>query len=98
MIKKIYLKRKKIYKLAKYKIKCDKINKSKSNRNLIKKNTGLALDTYFPAPKLIQLLNLNNKFKEKLKNGSALFGTIDTYLIYRLTKQKSYTTDFTNAS
>ena len=33
-----------------------------------------------------------------MKNGSALFGTIDTYLIYRLTKQKSYTTDFTNAS
>ena len=52
----------------------------------------------FSAPKLVQLLNLNNKFKEKLKNGSALFGTIDTYLIYRLTKQKSYTTDFTNAS
>ncbi len=77
---------------------CDKINKSKLNRNLIKKNTGLTLDTYFPAPKLVQLLNLNNKFKEKLKNGSALFGTIDTYLIYRLTKQKSYTTDFTNAS
>ena len=77
---------------------CDKINKSKLNRNLIKKNTGLTLDTYFPAPKLVQLLNLNNKLKEKLKNGSALFGTIDTYLIYRLTKQKSYTTDFTNAS
>ncbi len=77
---------------------CDKINKSKLNRNLIKKNTGLTLDTYFPAPKLVQLLNLNNKLKEKLKNGSALFGTIDTYLIYRFTKQKSYTTDFTNAS
>ena len=77
---------------------CNKINKSKLNRNLIKKNTGLTLDTYFPAPKLVQLLNLNNKLKEKLKNGSALFGTIDTYLIYRLTKQKSYTTDFTNAS
>ena len=77
---------------------CDKINKSKLNRNLIKKNTGLTLDTYFPAPKLVQLLNLNKKLKEKLKNGSALFGTIDTYLIYRLTKQKSYATDFTNAS
>ncbi len=77
---------------------CNKINKSTLNRNLIKKNTGLTLDTYFPAPKLIQLLNLNNNLKEKLKKGSALFGTIDTYLIYRLTKQKSYVTDFTNAS
>ena len=77
---------------------CDKINKSSLNRNLIKKNTGLKLDTYFPAPKLVELLKSNGKLKEKLKNGTALFGTIDTYLIYRLTKQKSYATDFTNAS
>lgn len=77
---------------------CDKINNSKLNTDLIKKKTGLKVDTYFPAPKLVQLLKTNKKLKEKLKNGSALFGTIDTYLIYRLTKQKSYSTDFTNAS
>jgi glycerol kinase len=35
---------------------------------------------------------------KKLKNGSALFGTIDTYLVYRLTNMESYSTDFTNAS
>ena len=77
---------------------CDKINQSSLNKKLIKENTGLTLDTYFPAPKLVQLLASNNKLKEKLKNGSALFGTIDTYLIYRLTEQKSYMTDITNAS
>ena len=77
---------------------CDKINKSSANRKLIKEDTGLTLDTYFPAPKLVELLASNKKLKQKLKNGSALFGTIDTYLIYRLTKQKSYTTDTTNAS
>ena len=77
---------------------CDKINKSKKNKNLIKKKTGLTLDTYFPASKLIALLNSNKKIKDKLKNGTALFGTIDTYLIYRLTNQKIYCTDFTNAS
>ena len=77
---------------------CDKINKSKKNKNLIKKKTGLTLDTYFPASKLIALLDSNKKIKDKLKNGTALFGTIDTYLIYRLTNQKMYATDYTNAS
>ena len=77
---------------------CDRINKFSTNRKLIKKNTGLTLDTYFPAPKLVQLLSTKKILKEKLKNGSALFGTMDTYLIYRLTKQKSYSTDITNAS
>ena len=77
---------------------CDKINKTKKNVNLIKSKTGLTLDTYFPASKLVHFLKLNPKIKNKLKEGSALFGTIDTYLIYRLTNQKSYTTDFTNAS
>ena len=77
---------------------CDKINKSIKNKKLIKKKTGLTLDTYFPASKLIELLNSNKKIKDKLKNGTALFGTIDTYLIYRLTNQKIYCTDFTNAS
>ena len=77
---------------------CEKINKSKKNKNLIKKKTGLTLDTYFPASKLIELLNSNKKIKNKLKNGTALFGTIDTYLIYQLTNQKIYSTDYTNAS
>ena len=77
---------------------CDQINKSNKNRILLKKTTGLTLDTYFPAPKLVELLSKENKLKKKLNNGSALFGTIDTYLIYRLTNQKSYTTDITNAS
>ena len=77
---------------------CDRINKSSKNRIILKKSTGLTLDTYFPAPKLVELLSKKNKLKQKLKNGTALFGTIDTYIIYRLTNQKSYTTDFTNAS
>ncbi len=77
---------------------CDKINRSSKNQSLIKKKTGLILDTYFPAPKLVQLLKTKKNLRNKLKNGLALFGTIDTYLIYRLTKQKSYATDVTNAS
>jgi len=77
---------------------CNSIGKSKSKSKFIKNLTGLELDTYFPASKLVWILKNNKKLAKKLKNGSALFGTIDTYLIYRLTNTESYSTDFTNAS
>ena len=77
---------------------CNTISKSKTKSRYIKNSTGLELDTYFPASKLSWLLKNNKKLATKLKNGSALFGTIETYLIFRLTKTKSYLTDFTNAS
>jgi len=77
---------------------CKKISKSKVKSRLIKNLTGLELDTYFPASKLSWLLKNKKNLAYKLKNGTALFGTIDTYLIYRLTKTKSYLTDYTNAS
>ncbi|MBG77240.1 MAG: Glycerol kinase [Alphaproteobacteria bacterium MarineAlpha5_Bin12] len=77
---------------------CNKIGKSKIKSKMIKNFTGLELDTYFPASKLSWLLKNKKKLAYKIKTGSALFGTIDTYLIYRLTKTKSYSTDYTNAS
>jgi glycerol kinase len=60
--------------------------------------TGLKVDTYFPASKLRWLLDNRPDLKARLKDGTALFGTIDTYLIYRLTDGKVYATDHTNAS
>ncbi|MBI9048830.1 MAG: glycerol kinase GlpK [Anaerolineaceae bacterium] len=60
--------------------------------------TGLRIDTYFPASKLRWLLDDRPELAARLKDGSALFGTIDTYLIYRLTGCKIYATDHTNAS
>ncbi len=60
--------------------------------------TGLKIDTYFPASKLKWLLDARPEIRARLKDGSALFGTIDTYLIYRLTGGKIYATDHTNAS
>jgi glycerol kinase len=60
--------------------------------------TGLKIDTYFPASKLHWLLENHSGLKKKLKDGSALFGTIETYLIYRLTNGKVYASDHTNAS
>lgn len=64
----------------------------------VHKLTGLKIDTYFPASKLHWLLANQPDLRAKLKDGSALFGTIDTYLIYRLTGGKVYASDHTNAS
>lgn len=71
---------------------------SAGNENIVHELTGLKIDTYFPASKLRWLLDARPDLRAKLKNGSALFGTIDTYLIYRLTGGKVYATDHTNAS
>lgn len=71
---------------------------SAGNENIVHELTGLKIDTYFPASKLCWLLDARPDLRAKLKNGSALFGTIDTYLIYRLTGGDVYATDHTNAS
>lgn len=68
------------------------------NRDLVRQRTGLQIDTYFPAPKLRWLLDTHPGLRSRLKEGGALFGTIDTFLIYRLTKGAVYATDHTNAS
>lgn len=60
--------------------------------------TGLRLDTYFSASKLKWLIAENSGLKSKLENGDAITGTIDTYLIHRLTHGKVFATDQTNAS
>lgn len=64
----------------------------------IRVETGLKVDTYFPASKLKHLINARPELAESLADGSALFGTIDTYLVYRLTNGSVYATDHTNAS
>jgi glycerol kinase len=77
----------------------EKICQSLSHsEQMIHTKTGLKLDTYFPASKLLWLLREKPEIGQKLADGSALFGTIDTYLLYRLTNGKCYATDHTNAS
>ena len=65
---------------------------------LVKQQTGLRLDTYFSASKLKWLIQKRPDIDEKLKQGKALIGTVDTYLIYRLTHGQVFATDHTNAS
>lgn len=71
---------------------------SAGREEIVHELTGLKIDTYFPASKLRWLLDTRPDIRAKLKDGSALFGTIDTYLTYRLTGGKVYASDHTNAS
>jgi glycerol kinase len=64
----------------------------------IRRKTGLMVDTYFSASKLKWLIAAKPDLAQKLKAGDAAIGTIDTYLIHRLTAGKVFATDSTNAS
>ena len=70
----------------------------RSQEGLIHKKTGLAVDPYFSATKIRWLLENIDGAKEEAKKGELLFGTIDTFLIWKLTEGKSHKTDITNAS
>ncbi|MCW3090529.1 MAG: glpK [Ferruginibacter sp.] len=64
----------------------------------IHQKTGLVIDPYFSATKLIWLFQNNETIRDAIKKGNAFFGTIDTWLLYKLTNGKEYATDYTNAS
>jgi glycerol kinase len=64
----------------------------------VRRRTGLKIDTYFSASKLKWLVRNKPKIGEKLRSGDALAGTIDTYLMHRLTGGETFATDHTNAS
>lgn len=76
---------------------CNKLKK-KGLENLIKSRTGLLLDPYFSATKIKWIIENIRSAKKLLKKNRLLFGTIDTYLIWKLTKGKIHATDSTNAS
>ncbi|MDW7693144.1 glycerol kinase GlpK [Flammeovirgaceae bacterium SG7u.111] len=64
----------------------------------IKENTGLVIDSYFSASKVIWLLENVPGARERAENGELLFGTIDTWLVWKASKGKCHVTDYTNAS
>ncbi|SHO42806.1 FGGY family carbohydrate kinase [Desulfopila aestuarii] len=64
----------------------------------IKKRTGLLLDPYFSGAKLAWMIEHSPRVKEAVTSGEAFFGTIDTWLLFKLTAGQSYLTDFTNAA
>jgi glycerol kinase len=76
---------------------CDRLVKD-GYSEIIHQKTGLMIDTYFSAPKIRWLVEQKPEMGQMLESGEALVGTIDTYLIYRLTHGHVHATDFTNAS
>jgi len=72
--------------------------KSVKKEKLINRKTGLLIDPYFSATKIKWILENVKKAKKFLKKKQLLFGTIDTFLLWRLTKGKTHATDATNAS
>ena len=66
--------------------------------DLVTKRTGLLVDPYFSATKLAWILNNEAGLRERAKRGEVVFGTIDAYLLFRLTGGKVHLTDATNAS
>jgi len=64
----------------------------------VQKRTGLIPDAYFSGSKIAWILNNVEGVREKAENGELLFGTVDTWLIWNLTRGESFVTDYTNAS
>ena len=76
---------------------CDEL-KARGLESYIRENTGLVLDAYFSATKVKWILDNVEGARKQAKNGELLFGTIDTWLIWNLTRGKVHVTDYSNAS
>lgn len=76
---------------------CDSL-KQEGHLDSIKKKTGLIIDAYFSATKLKWILDNVNGARERAKAGKLCFGTVDTWLIWNLSKGKTFVTDVSNAS
>ncbi len=76
---------------------CEEL-KQKGLSELVNKKTGLVIDPYFSATKLIWLSQNNQQIQLAIQKGEAYFGTVDTWLLYKFTNGAKYATDYTNAS
>ncbi len=76
---------------------CDDL-KANGLEDYIRKNTGLVVDAYFSGTKVKWILDNVEGARQKARNGDLLFGNIDTWLIWNLTRGKVHVTDYSNAS
>ncbi len=76
---------------------CDSL-KERGLTESFRKKTGLVVDAYFSGTKLKWILDHVEGARERAERGELLFGTVDTWLIWRLTKGKVHVTDYSNAS
>jgi len=76
---------------------CDEL-KARGLTEYIREATGLVIDAYFSATKIKWILDHVAGARERAQRGELLFGNIDTWLIWNLTRGKAYVTDYSNAS
>ncbi|WP_453990749.1 glycerol kinase GlpK [Bacillus nitroreducens] len=76
---------------------CEEL-KAKGLNDKFRKKTGLLIDAYFSGTKVKWILDHVEGAREKAENGQLLFGTIDTWLIWKLSGGKAHVTDYSNAS
>lgn len=76
---------------------CDELKKQGFDEKIFSK-TGLTVDAYFSATKLKWILDNVEGARERAQKGELLFGTVDTFLMWRLSGGKIHATDYTNAS
>ena len=76
---------------------CDEL-KAQGHDETFRNKTGLLIDAYFSGTKVKWILDNVEGAREKAENGDLLFGTIDTWLIWKMTGGQSHVTDYSNAS
>ena len=76
---------------------CDQM-KEQGYTDMIREKTGLVIDAYFSATKLKWILDNVPGVRERAEKGELLFGTVDTWLLWKLTKGRCHMTDYSNAS
>ena len=76
---------------------CEEL-KEQGYEEKIREKTGLLIDAYFSATKIKWILDRVPGLRERCRKGEILFGTVDTWLIWKLTGGKVHVTDYTNAS
>ncbi len=77
---------------------CEELKKREGLESYIRNATGLVVDAYFSGTKIKWILDNVEGVREKAEKGDLLFGTMDTWLIWKLTNGDVHVTDYTNAS
>ena len=77
---------------------CEKLKEYKDFVEYVRDNTGLVMDAYFSATKIKWILDNVEGARDRAERGEILFGTVDTWLLWKLTEGKIHVTDYTNAS
>ena len=77
---------------------CDELRAKEGMADYVRENTGLQIDAYFSGTKIKWILDNVEGAREKAEAGDLLFGTVDTWLLWKLTEGRVHATDYTNAS